>query len=295
MPSMTSSTSKPKTFRAGWWPPYVSFASKQPWPHQKICRLWRCFDLAGPPFLCWYVLGALLKSIGPDRFSSNSAQLAYVLYRGAPVCFPGRERTHEDAFSWTWNNVKACGSAQYYILKTPQSVSISIMELFIHTWFTMKCVYDCIEKSQLPITIARTWLYHHWLAGQAVCCKAKLKRFIIIFGEPAKIWSKIYRSDNHLRPPMGRKLAELQIAIVAISLSSNFLWFVDQPPPQKKNIKSPFHFSNLLVYLFFEIFSLHACIESLSLDSVFVSQISHGSFRHHSQFKVILLMVQKFG
>ena len=128
MPSMTSSTSKPKTFRAGWWPPYVSFASKQPWPHPKICKCWRCFDLAGPPFLCWYVLGALcrhstLKSIGPDRFSSISAQLAYVLHREAPVVliFSGPwAHIKKTLFSWTWNNVKARGSAQFYMLKTTQ-------------------------------------------------------------------------------------------------------------------------------------------------------------------------------
>lgn len=161
--------------------------------------MWRCFDLAGPPFLCWYVLGALcrhstLKSIGPDRFSSNSAQLAYVLHREAPVVL---------IFSGPWAHIKKTlfhgrgimsGPAavpSFTCLKPPKFVSISIMELFIHTWFTMKCVYHCIVKSQLPITIARTWLYDHWLAGQAVCCKAKLKRFIMIFGEPAKISSKI--------------------------------------------------------------------------------------------------------
>lgn len=53
---------------------------------------------------------------------------------------------------------------------------------------------------------------------------------------------------------MGRKLAEFQIAIAAISLSSIFLRSVGHRPPPKKSDQKSISFFQSFPFLLFEIF-----------------------------------------
>lgn len=105
----------------------------------------------------------------------------------------------EDAFSWTWNNVKARGSAQFYMLKTTQ----------ICFYFYHGAVHSHMIHYEMCVSLYREITTSHYnckdmavwsLVGRASCL-LNWNDSSWFLGSQLKSQARF--NHNHLRPPNG--------------------------------------------------------------------------------------------